>query len=71
MMEINIAIVCIAWDYSKAGHIATYKPLKSYSSDYNPAPTLSSNQSLQYYKEYLIECSKIWWQTEIIEVPAG
>ena len=45
--------------------------LKSYSSDYNPAPTLSSNQSLQYYREYLIECSKIRWQTEISEVPAG
>ena len=45
--------------------------LKSYCSDYNPAPILSSNQSLQYYKEYLIECSKIRWQTEISEVPAG
>ena len=36
----------------------TREMLKSYSSDYNPAPTLSSNQSLQYYREYLIECSK-------------
>ena len=45
--------------------------LKSYSSDYNPAPTLSGNQSLQYYREYLIECSKIRRQTEISEVPAG
>ena len=57
-MEIKIAIVCIALDYSKAGHIATYIPLKSYYSDFNPAPTLSSNQSLQYYREYLIKCSK-------------
>ena len=49
----------------------TCKMLKSYSSDYNPAPTLSSNRSLQYYREYLIECSKIRWQTEISEVPVG
>ena len=49
----------------------TREMLKSYSSDYNPAPTLSSNQSLQYYREYLIECSKIRWHTEISEVPAG
>ena len=45
--------------------------LKSYSSDYNPAPTLSCKQSLQYYREYLTKCSKIRWQTEISEVPVG
>ena len=48
----------------------TREMLKSYSSDYNPAPTLSSNRRLQYYREYLIKCSQIRWQTEISEVPA-
>ena len=28
-------------------------------------------QSLQSYREYLIECSKIKWQIEISEVPVG
>ena len=45
--------------------------LKSYSSDYNPRPTLSCKQSVQYYREYLTKCSKIRWQTEISEVPVG
>ncbi len=45
--------------------------LKSYSSDCNPAPTLSCKRSLQYYRKYLIKCSKIRWQTEISEVPVG
>ena len=36
-----------------------HKILKSCSSDYNPAPTLSCKQRLQYYREYLTKCSKI------------
>ncbi len=48
-----------------------HEMLKSYSSDYNPTPTLSYKQILQYYREYLTKFAEILRQTEINEVPVG
>ena len=37
---------------------------------YTPAPTLSSDQGLQYYREHLIKVAVDRWQSEIAAVPA-
>ena len=35
------------------------------------APTLSNDQRLQYYREYLIKAAVARWQAEIAQAPAG
>ena len=40
-------------------------------SNHYPAPTFGSNQSLQYYREYLIKCSTNRWKLEISKIPVG
>ena len=34
-------------------------------------PTLSNDQRLQYYREYLIKAAVARWQAEIAQAPAG
>ena len=38
---------------------------------HTPAPTLSNDQGIQYYREYLIKAAVARWQAEIAEAPAG
>ena len=45
--------------------------LKIHNSIHTPAPTLSNDQGLQYYKEYLIKAAVARWQAEIAQAPAG
>ena len=42
----------------------------NHSNEYS-APTLCINQSLQYYREYLIRCSIDKWKSEVSEIPVG
>ena len=38
---------------------------------HTPAPALSDDQGIQYYREYLIKAAVARWQAEIAEAPAG
>ena len=38
---------------------------------HTPALTLSNDQGLQYYREYLIKAAVARWQAEIAQAPAG
>ena len=45
--------------------------LKMNNPNHTPAPTLSKDQGLQYYREYLIKAAVARWQVEIAQAPAG
>ena len=45
--------------------------LKTHNPIHTPAPTLSNDQGLQYYREYLIKAAVARWQAEIAQAPAG
>ena len=49
----------------------TTKVLKIHNPIHAPAPTLSSDKEIQYYREYLIKAAVVRWQVEIAEDPAG
>ena len=36
-----------------------------------PTPTLSNDQGLQYYREYLIKAAVARWQAEVAQAPTG
>ena len=45
--------------------------LKTHNPIHTPAPTLSNDQRLQYYREYLIKAAVARWQAEIAQAPVG
>ena len=67
--------------FSKASNLAskndhqnwiahTIDILKIHNPIHTPAPTLSNDQGLQYYWEYLIKAAVARWQAEIAQAPA-
>ena len=49
----------------------TSEILKVHNPIHTPPPTLSNEQTPQYYREYLINNAIVRWQTEIVEAPVG